>query len=240
MNNKIFQLFLFSLLIGGIIGLSYSLVRAQTFCESFCDAHQDTLNYESCLNYCNGEASVSCQESCTIEGVFNSGCFSTCLANKMDSYLNSEGNTGELVIENPLGPTSDIWQLIMKIIDFVFNIAIFVAAIIIVYAGFTYITSSGEPKKVAQAQKILIWALIGFAVVLIAKSIPPFIYKFLTGKSLNSNFSSESYSSPASPSVSYPTSPITGGYVYNSTTDTCIWDDNALADSPECVDDLIP
>ena len=229
MNKKIFQLFLFSLLAGGIIGTSFSVVKAVN-CEIWC---QDSTDPDSCIEYCINVVS-ECQENYQ-----NPDYIDQCAEEAMTEYLNSGGSNGELVIENPLGPTSDIWQLIMKIIDFVFNIAIFVAAIIIVYAGFTYITSSGEPKKVAQAQKILIWALIGFAVVLIAKSIPPFIYKFLTGKSLNSNFSSESYSSPASPSVSYPTSPITGGYVYNSTTDTCIWDDNALADSPECEDDLL-
>jgi len=230
MNNKIFQLFLFSLLVGGIIGTSSSVVKAVN-CEIWC---QDSADPDSCIEYCNNVVS-ECQENYQ-----NPDYIDQCVGEAMTEYLNSEGNTSELVIENPLGPTSDIWQLIMKIIDFVFNIAIFVAAIIIVYAGFTYITSSGEPKKVAQAQKILIWALIGFTVVLIAKSIPPFIYKFLTGKSLNSSSPSQSYSSSFSPSVSYPTSPITGGYVYNSTTDTCIWDDNALTDSPECVDDLIP
>lgn len=91
--------------------------------------------------------------------------------------------TDEVNIDNPLNGISDISILIDKIIDFLFGIAILVTPIIIVYAGFVFITSAGNEEKIKTAQKVLIWALIGFAIVLIAKSVPAIIQEFLSGSS---------------------------------------------------------
>ncbi len=88
----------------------------------------------------------------------------------------------ELNIKNPFGETSDIYTLIKKIIDFLFGIAVLLTPIIIIYAGFLYITSAGNADKIKTAQKVIIWALVGFAIVLIANSIPTIIKEFLYGK----------------------------------------------------------
>jgi len=84
-------------------------------------------------------------------------------------------------IENPLSKTSDIYTLVMKILDFLIILAIPLSAILIVYSGLLYITSAGNAEKIKTAQKTLIWALIGFAIVLIAKGVPAIIQEFLSG-----------------------------------------------------------
>lgn len=84
-------------------------------------------------------------------------------------------------IKNPLGKTSDIYSLIDKFTNILIHLAIVITPIIIVYAGFLYITAMGNEKKVETAQKILVWALLGFALVLIAKGIPNLIKEFLIG-----------------------------------------------------------
>jgi len=86
-------------------------------------------------------------------------------------------------IENPLSKTSDIYTLVMKILDFLIILAIPLSAILIVYSGLLYITSAGNAEKIKTAQKTLIWALIGFAIVLIAKGVPAIIQEFLSGSS---------------------------------------------------------
>lgn len=91
----------------------------------------------------------------------------------------AEEKTTEITIPNPLGETSDIYTLIEKITNFLIGIAIVVTPIIIVYAGFIYITAGGNEEKVKTAQKVLIWALIGFALVLIARGVPALIKQFL-------------------------------------------------------------
>jgi hypothetical protein len=86
-----------------------------------------------------------------------------------------------LTIPNPLGKTSDIYTLIETITNFLIGIAIVITPIIIIYAGFLYITAAGNEEKVKTAQKVIIWALIGFALVLIARGIPALIKQFLIG-----------------------------------------------------------
>ena len=86
-------------------------------------------------------------------------------------------------IENPIASTSDIYTLVIKILNFLIILAIPLSAILIVYAGLLYIISAGNAEKIKTAQKTLIWALIGFAIVLIAKSIPFIIEEFLSGES---------------------------------------------------------
>ncbi|HPC30870.1 MAG TPA: pilin [Candidatus Paceibacterota bacterium] len=123
-------------------------------------------------------------DDCNTSTIVNALCGGSLGGSKVCCKKSSTAASGGLTFENPLGQTSDIWELIIKIIDFIFNVAVFVTAIIIVYAGFLFITSSGEPEKLKTAQKVLIWALIGFGLILLAKAIPPFIYEFLTGKQM--------------------------------------------------------
>jgi len=87
--------------------------------------------------------------------------------------------TSALNIDNPLGKTSTINDLLLNIVGFLIVLAIPISMILVVYAGFLYITSAGNEEKVKKAQKALIWALVGFAVVLIARSVPTIITNML-------------------------------------------------------------
>ena len=83
---------------------------------------------------------------------------------------------------NPISEIQTINDLINEIIKFLFNLAIVICPIIIVYAGFLYITAAGNQQKIATAQKTLIWALIGLAVVLLASAVPNIIKNVLYGE----------------------------------------------------------
>jgi hypothetical protein len=52
-----------------------------------------------------------------------------------------------------------------------------VALLIIVLAGFKYVTSSGDPQGVASARKSIIYALVGFVVCAASWSIVTFTVK---------------------------------------------------------------
>ena len=95
------------------------------------------------------------------------------------------------VFENPLGGTGNITTLVENILNFLRGLAFVIAPILIVYAGFLYITSAGNEDKVKTAQKTLIWAIVGFAVVLIASSVPAIIQDFLSGEEESSGIGSE-------------------------------------------------
>jgi len=93
---------------------------------------------------------------------------------------------------NPFGETKDIGTLLSKIIDFLIYLAIPVSTILIIYAGFLYLTSAGNEQKIKTAQKALIWALVGFAVVLIASSVPGIIKEILYSESAPTSTSTTS------------------------------------------------
>ena len=77
---------------------------------------------------------------------------------------------GGVSLPNPLGIT-DIFQLLDKIMGFLFLFSIPVAIIMLMYAGFLYITSAGNPKNIPNISKIIQYTLIGFIIVLLAKGI---------------------------------------------------------------------
>lgn len=52
-----------------------------------------------------------------------------------------------------------------------------VAVLIIVLAGFKYITSAGDPQAVATSRKAIIYAVVGLAVIGAAWSLVTFIIK---------------------------------------------------------------
>lgn len=77
---------------------------------------------------------------------------------------------GVVRIDNPLQYTS-FTDLIYRIIDFIFYLAIGIAPIMIIIAGFYFITATGEPTKIDTAKKIIRWTLIGLLVVMSAKGL---------------------------------------------------------------------
>ena len=74
----------------------------------------------------------------------------------------------QVCICNPL-TTERFEDIINNIIDFLFKIIVVLAPLMIVIGGFMFFTSGGDPKKVSQARNLMIWAAVGFAVILLAK-----------------------------------------------------------------------
>lgn len=73
-------------------------------------------------------------------------------------------------IDNPL--KSDTFQeFIYKLIDFIFWLAIAIAPIMIIVAGFYFVTALGDPEKINTAKKIVIWTLIGLLIIFCAKGL---------------------------------------------------------------------
>jgi hypothetical protein len=65
----------------------------------------------------------------------------------------------------------DIWTLLTRALNWFFGIVIAIAAIMLVLAGFTYVTSAGNEDKMKTALNTLIYALIGVAIALLAKGL---------------------------------------------------------------------
>lgn len=86
-------------------------------------------------------------------------------------------------------------DVVKNVISILFWIIGILAVIVIIYAGITFITAAGNPGKVAQAKTMIIYAVIGLAVAILAYAIVNFIVGASSGKGVNSGSSSGSSSS---------------------------------------------
>lgn len=86
--------------------------------------------------------------------------------------------TATTTFENPLN-VDDIWELINSIIDFIYNISIPLLAIVVLWAGFTMITSGGKPENFKKGQNILLYAAIGFGIILLSKGVAYIVSEIL-------------------------------------------------------------
>ncbi len=80
-------------------------------------------------------------------------------------------NSGGIIrIENPL--TANSFEAIRNnLIDFIFKIAIILAPLMVLIGGFLLVTAGGNIQQIDRAKKLLLWAAIGFIVVLLSKGI---------------------------------------------------------------------
>ena len=70
---------------------------------------------------------------------------------------------------------SDIWLILLAAIDILLRLAAILAVFVIIYAGFEFITSQGDPEKAKKARGTIINALIGLVISVTAATIVVFI-----------------------------------------------------------------
>lgn len=77
---------------------------------------------------------------------------------------------GSVCIPNPL--CADTFeQLLDAITNFIFWIGITLAPVIFIIAGFLYVTALGDPHRIETAKKMMLYAVIGLAVLLLARGL---------------------------------------------------------------------
>lgn len=67
---------------------------------------------------------------------------------------------------NPLSNVETVQQLITKILNLVVQIGLPIIVLMIIYAGFQYVTARGNPEKIKEAHGTILWTVIGAAIVL--------------------------------------------------------------------------
>jgi len=81
-------------------------------------------------------------------------------------------------IRDPLG-NATFEQIIDRLIDFIFKIAIVLVPLMIIIGAVMFVTSAGNVARVDQAKRIILWTVVGFAIVLLAKGILALIEQLL-------------------------------------------------------------
>ena len=74
----------------------------------------------------------------------------------------------QITISNPLEAES-FGDFIDNVITFLFQIAFAIFPLMIVIAGLFMVTAAGNPKRVETAKNIILYTVIGFIIILLAK-----------------------------------------------------------------------
>lgn len=105
--------------------------------------------------------------------------FNTALAQSI-ADPNSSLQQGVQVIEQPLGlPATDIRLIIARIIRIALGLLGTVLVVLIMYAGFLWMTAGGNEEQIAKAKAMLKNAIIGLAIILSAVAIVTFVINSL-------------------------------------------------------------
>ena len=73
-------------------------------------------------------------------------------------------------IPNPL-KANTFQELILTIVNIVFMLALAIAPLMIIVAGFYFVTAAQNPNQINTAKQIILWTLIGLMIVFCAKGI---------------------------------------------------------------------
>jgi heme/copper-type cytochrome/quinol oxidase subunit 2 len=81
----------------------------------------------------------------------------------------------------PTGPQTgaQLLEIIDVITNWIFAGFVALAVVMVLIAAFQFVQEGGNPEKVSEARKKLIWAAVGVAVALAAKGFVPVIQNIL-------------------------------------------------------------
>jgi len=85
---------------------------------------------------------------------------------------------GSVKFDNPISSPT-IQALIASITNWLINIGLAIAVLMLIYGALVFITAGGVPDKITQGKKILTWSVIGLATLLLAKGAEFVIRSFL-------------------------------------------------------------
>ena len=71
--------------------------------------------------------------------------------------------------------TVDIMGTLDNIVDWVFGILVVFAAIMLVWAGFSFVTAGGDATKLGEARQKVLYALIGIIVAFASRGLIAFV-----------------------------------------------------------------
>ncbi|MFC1702904.1 pilin [Patescibacteria group bacterium] len=95
----------------------------------------------------------------------------------LPSFAQAQPELGlEFATETGLG-TEDIRTTISRIINAFLGLLGLVAVMIILYAGFTWMTAGGNEEKIAKAKKLLINGFIGIVIIMTSYALVSFLFK---------------------------------------------------------------
>ncbi|MBI4993574.1 hypothetical protein HZC33_01260 [Candidatus Wolfebacteria bacterium] len=78
----------------------------------------------------------------------------------------SGGITSGSGLTNPLGAGATIWTLLDGLIGFLIKVGSFILPIMVLYGGYLILSAGDDPKKVESGREVILWAVVGFIIIL--------------------------------------------------------------------------
>lgn len=130
-----------------------------------------------------GAVGDDCDCNQTAEGCPDCDDGEVCICDPDPGDGKAEGTCREkctgICFENPL-QSCTLDQLIQTVINFLFAVGSVIAIGVVLYSAFLFLTSGGSAEKISQAKKALLYAVIGFVIILSIKVIGSII-RYLIG-----------------------------------------------------------
>jgi len=108
-------------------------------------------------------------ETCVVDGDC-AGKGSTCHPDKYCYFSLGEGPQG----------VGEILKIMGSIGNFLFGIFMGIALLFIVWGGIQFVVSGGDPTKVSEAKKRMIWAVVGVGIALLAAFVDDVLRSLLS------------------------------------------------------------
>lgn len=74
-----------------------------------------------------------------------------------------------------------IFDIIQKIIGYLIKIGVPILAIMIIYGGFLILTAGDSPEKVKSGKDVILWAVVGYIIVLCSWGVIYIMGQIITG-----------------------------------------------------------
>jgi len=100
------------------------------------------------------------------------------------SHPTTTGGLSDLASKEPDANIRDLPALVAKIdnvTNLIFVLLLAASVIFIIIAAFQFVTAGGKPESISEARQKIIFAVVGIAIAVFAKSIPFVITSFLNG-----------------------------------------------------------
>lgn len=73
-------------------------------------------------------------------------------------------------------------EIVQKVLTWILGFAIVVAVVVIIAAGYMYITAAGDEAKIKKATTTLTWAIVGLIVAFVAMLLVRFVMTSFLGR----------------------------------------------------------
>ncbi len=89
------------------------------------------------------------------------------------------GYPGSIKLENPLGEGATFMTIINNILNYLIYISVPILALMILIGGFQILTARDNPEKITKGKTTIMYAVIGFVIILISKGVALILLKII-------------------------------------------------------------